>query len=91
MDFQHLMNFAKETNADLVIAALPVNEEDAKRMGIMKVRPDYSLAEFHEKPQEQEHLNSLRLPLSTLEQMMDGEVGIIVVPRGAHLPDGFIL
>ena len=75
MDFQHLMNFAKETNADLVIAALPVNEEDAKRMGIMKVHPDYSVAEFHEKPQEQEHLNSLRLPLSTLEQMMEGEIG----------------
>jgi glucose-1-phosphate adenylyltransferase len=75
MDFQYLMNFAKETNADLVIAALPVNEEDAKRMGIMNVRPDYSVAEFHEKPQEQEHLNSLRLPLSTLEQMMDGEIG----------------
>ena len=75
MDFQHLMNFAKETNADLVIAALPVNEEDAKRMGIMKVHPDYSVAEFHEKPQEQEHLNSLRLPLSTLEQMMEGKIG----------------
>lgn len=38
------MNFAKETNADLVIAALPVNKEDAKRMGIMKVYPDYSVA-----------------------------------------------
>jgi glucose-1-phosphate adenylyltransferase len=54
------MNFAKETNADLVIAALPVNEEDAKRMGIMKVHPDYSVVEFHEKPQEQEHLNSVK-------------------------------
>ncbi len=75
MDFQHLMNFAKETNADLVIAALPVNEEDAKRMGVMKVHPDYSVAEFHEKPQAQEHINSLRLPLSTLEQMMEGEIG----------------
>ena len=75
MNFQHLIQFAKETNADLVIAALPVNEEDAKRMGIMRVNPDYSVTEFHEKPQEQEHLNSLRLPLSALEQMMDGEVG----------------
>ena len=40
------MHFAKETNADLVIAALPVNEEDAKRMGIMKVNRDYSVTEF---------------------------------------------
>lgn len=75
MNFQHIINFAKETNADLVIAALPVNEEDAKRMGIMKVNPDYSVTEFHEKPQEKEHLNGLRLPLSILEQMTDGEIG----------------
>lgn len=75
MNFQHIINFAKETNADLVIAALPVNEEDAKRMGIMKLNKDYSVTEFYEKPQEQELLNHLRLPLSTLEQVVGGEVG----------------
>lgn len=75
MDFQHLIHFAKETNADLVIAALPVNEEDAKRMGIMKLNPDYSVTEFSEKPQDRELLNHLRLP-STLEQMVEGQIGM---------------
>lgn len=75
MNFQHLIHFAKETDADLVIAALPVNEEDAKRMGIMKLSKDYSVIEFYEKPQEQELLNELRLPLSTLEQIVGGKIG----------------
>jgi len=75
MNFQHLIDFAKETDADLVIAALPVNEEDAKRMGIMKLNEDYSVTEFYEKPQEQELLNHLRLPLSNLEKMVGGEAG----------------
>lgn len=75
MNFQHLIHFAKETDADLVIAALPVNEEDAKRMGIMKLNKDYSVTEFYEKPQEQELLNNLRLPSSALEEMIGGEIG----------------
>jgi glucose-1-phosphate adenylyltransferase len=70
------LHFAKETNADLVIAALPVNKEDAKRMGIMKLNPDYSVIEFFEKPQNQELLNHLRLPLAILEQMLEGEIGM---------------
>lgn len=94
MDFQHLMNFAKETNADLVIAALPVNEEDAKRMGIMKLDKDGFITEFYEKPQEQELLNHLRLPMSTLEQISRGDcddreflgsMGIYVFKRQALL------
>lgn len=94
MNFQHLIHFAKETDADLVIAALPVNEEDAKRMGIMKLNHDYSVTEFSEKPQDQELLNHLRLPSSTLEQMVEGRVdkrqflgsmGIYVFKRQALL------
>ncbi len=94
MNFQHIINFAKETNADLVIAALPVNEEDAKRMGILKLNKDYVVTEFYEKPQEQEILNQLRLPLSTLEMIGKqeikmpqflGSMGIYVFKRQALL------
>ena len=94
MNYQHMIAFAKETGADLVIAALPVNEEDAKRMGIMKLRRDGFITEFHEKPQEQELLNQLRLPESTLEQISRGandkrqflgSMGIYVFKRQALL------
>lgn len=90
MNFQHLIDFAKKTDADLVIAALPVNEEDAKRMGIMKLDKDGFITEFYEKPQEQKLLNHLRLPTSTLEQIARdncdtrqflGSMGIYVFKR----------
>ena len=94
MNYQHMIDFAKETNADLVVAALPVNEEDAKRMGIMKINRDCFITEFHEKPQEQELLNQLRLPASTLEKIRRGNgdkrqflgsMGIYVFKRQALL------
>jgi glucose-1-phosphate adenylyltransferase len=94
MNFQHMIRFAKETDADLVVAALPVNEEDAKRMGIMKLNKDGFITEFHEKPQEQELLSHLCLPTSTLEQIARGNndkrqflgsMGIYVFKRQALL------
>lgn len=94
MNYQHLIAFAIETNADLVVAALPVNEEDAKRMGIMKLTRDGFITDFFEKPQEQELLNQLRLPASTLEQISQGacdkreflgSMGIYVFKRQALL------
>lgn len=85
MDFQHIIHFAKKTNADLVIAALCVNEEDAKRMGIMKMNEDGFITEFHEKPQQQDLLNQLRLPSSgsdpSCERPFLGSMGIYVFKR----------
>jgi glucose-1-phosphate adenylyltransferase len=89
-----MIQFAKESDADLVVATLPVNEEDAKRMGIMKLDKHSFITEFYEKPQEQELLNHLRLPTSTLEQISRGDcddrkflgsMGIYVFKRQALL------
>lgn len=94
MDFQDMVRFAKETDADLVVATLPVNETDAKRMGIMKIDKDRRITEFHEKPQEQELLKQLRLPTSMLDQISGqstderqflGSMGIYVFKRQALL------
>jgi|694.fasta_scaffold00191_91 glucose-1-phosphate adenylyltransferase len=94
MNFQHMIQFAKESDADLVVAALPVNEDDAKRMGIMKLDKHNFITEFYEKPQEIELLNHLRLPTSTLEQIARddcddreflGSMGIYVFKRHALL------
>lgn len=91
MDFQELIYFAKKTQADLVVATLPVDEEDAKRMGIMKLNNHSFVEEFYEKPQEKELLNHLRLPASTLENITGqkinekkqflGSMGIYVFKR----------
>lgn len=62
MDFQHLLRFAQGTDADLVIASLPVDETEAKRMGLLKVNEDRFITEFHEKPQSRELLDHMRIP-----------------------------
>ena len=36
MDFEHILNFHKESNADLTVATIPVVDKDATAFGIMK-------------------------------------------------------
>lgn len=91
MDFQHMIHFAKETNADVVVAVLPVNREDAKRMGIMKLNKDHFITEFHEKPQNPELLDKLSLSQANRETLFKtsirddrnflGSMGIYVFKR----------
>jgi len=52
MDFTDILNFAKSQDADLVIASLPVCEEDAKRMGLLKINHQGLVTDFCEKPQD---------------------------------------
>jgi glucose-1-phosphate adenylyltransferase len=61
MDFQKMLDFASETDADLVIATLPINKTDAKRMGVMRINSQQFVTEFHEKPQQDELLSKLEL------------------------------
>lgn len=53
MDFEEMALLAEETDADVVIAGLPVNENSAKRMGIFKVDSDQRITHFVEKPQKE--------------------------------------
>lgn len=69
IDFQEMMNFAKRTNADVVVAALPVTAEEASRLGILKVNAYHFITEFYEKPKETSVLESLRSPHTILEQV----------------------
>ncbi|MBA3722521.1 MAG: glucose-1-phosphate adenylyltransferase [Parachlamydiaceae bacterium] len=69
IDFTKMVAFAKRTDADLVIASLPVNAQDASRMGIMKVNKNDFVTDFHEKPQDKALLQSLRCPSEILEKV----------------------
>lgn len=93
-NFQKMLRFAQETNADLVVAALPVDERNAKRMGLLKINEDHFVAEFHEKPQEQALLDHMRLPNIAIRHMgkdIDpnrcylGSMGIYLFKRQALL------
>lgn len=56
MNFSALLAFAKKTDADLVVAAHPVNENEAKRMGIFRLDESFMACDFIEKPQNPETL-----------------------------------
>ncbi|HRW58631.1 MAG TPA: sugar phosphate nucleotidyltransferase [Chlamydiales bacterium] len=61
INFKKMFDFAKQTNADLTIASLPVKEKDAKRYGLLKVNKESIIQDFFEKPQEEEILNRFKL------------------------------
>lgn len=62
MNLQEMVEFAKHKDADLVIAALPVEEPEAKRMGVLKVNGARNILDFYEKPQELQVLKEYQLP-----------------------------
>ena len=59
-DFQELFSFAKKTDADLVVAALPTGDEDVRRMGVLKVDSDGAITDFVEKPEDPTILENLK-------------------------------
>lgn len=60
IDFEEMLKCGISEDADLVIATLPVNEQDATRMGIMTIDSSYNIVHFHEKPQDKVVLNKLK-------------------------------
>lgn len=60
MDYNKMLAFHKEKEADCTIAVLSVSLEEASRFGIMNANPDGSIFEFEEKPKN---------PKSTLASM----------------------
>jgi glucose-1-phosphate adenylyltransferase len=61
INFQSMLSFAKEKEADLTIASLPVCKKDAKRMGLLKINTDGKILDFVEKPQEEDLLKKYEL------------------------------
>ncbi|MGP1412079.1 MAG: glucose-1-phosphate adenylyltransferase [Peptoanaerobacter stomatis] len=51
MNYQKMLNFHKEHDADVTIAVIEVPWEEAPRFGIMNTNPDGSIYEFEEKPE----------------------------------------
>lgn len=50
MDYEVMLDFHKENNADVTIAAMPVPMEEASRFGIVITDKDRRITEFEEKP-----------------------------------------
>ena len=50
MDYQHFVQVHRETNADITVAALPMDEARATAFGLMKINDQGRIIEFAEKP-----------------------------------------
>ncbi|MBC2578732.1 glucose-1-phosphate adenylyltransferase [Clostridium sp. DJ247] len=50
MDYENMLSYHKEKNADATIAVIDVSLEEASRFGIMNTNEDGSIYEFEEKP-----------------------------------------
>ncbi|MBB64245.1 MAG: glucose-1-phosphate adenylyltransferase [Waddliaceae bacterium] len=68
-DFRAMLHFAKTTDADLTLAALPIPASQAKRLGVLSIDKNYRVVDFAEKPQEEEVLKRLELPPELMEQL----------------------
>lgn len=70
INFQDMINFGVETNAGMLIAAQPVNEKEAKRMGILKIEHGGSkIVDFFEKPQDKLSLKPFYTDKETLTHL----------------------
>ncbi|WP_300370495.1 glucose-1-phosphate adenylyltransferase [Brachyspira sp.] len=61
MNYNVMLQHMLETGADIVVGTVPVVREDAKGFGVMLVNKRGQITNFHEKPKEDEALDSLRL------------------------------
>lgn len=83
MNYHKMIDFAKKSNAELVIAALPVIEKDAKRMGLLKLDEHSNIVDFYEKPTNQ-ILDRFALPSDPNQpQQYLGSMGIYVFKKAA--------
>ena len=91
INFDKMLSYAINRDADLTIAALPVNEYDATRMGLLKINDAGFVTDFFEKPKQQEQLDNFQLPpgffeewkLPKSETSHLGSMGIYIFKREA--------
>ena len=86
MDFNKILKTAKSTDADVVVATLPIKSSDAHRMGIMQVNEKQFVTEFYEKPKDLSHIKVLKNPYTLAHPGEDyylGSMGIYIFKREA--------
>ncbi|MGK5594761.1 MAG: sugar phosphate nucleotidyltransferase [Parachlamydiaceae bacterium] len=81
MNFQEMLHFAIEKDADLVVASIPVEESNAKRMGLLKRNSELFVTDFTEKPQDEKTLSDFSTEEG--EKPFLGSMGIYLFKRQA--------
>lgn len=90
INFQKMLEFAVEKKADLTVASLPIEEKNAKRLGLLKIDDDSKIIDFAEKPKESSVLQQFALPKpfykkwnlpNNFEKKYLGSMGIYIFKR----------
>ncbi|MEM7145680.1 MAG: glucose-1-phosphate adenylyltransferase [Verrucomicrobiota bacterium] len=68
LDFRRVIKEHLEAGADLTIATLPVNRDDARGFGIMQTDASGTINRFEEKPSDDDVLDKLRMPPAMLKK-----------------------
>jgi glucose-1-phosphate adenylyltransferase len=68
MDFRKLVKTHRDSKADVTIAVLPVTQEQASGLGLLRVDEDARVIGFLEKPKTLDQLNPLRLPPESFQR-----------------------
>lgn len=89
MDYRQLFEQHRQQNADLTIAMLPVEEEQVRQFGIMKVaakKDRQRIIEFVEKPTEPEIVKQYVCPKSYLDQInVSSDKKLFLASMGIYL------
>ncbi|MCH9621846.1 MAG: Glucose-1-phosphate adenylyltransferase [Chlamydiia bacterium] len=90
MDLDEMLMDAQEKDCDLLIATLPIDEEEATRMGVMKIDDKKEIIDFKEKPQEESLLQRFSLSRNQSskiheinERIFLGSMGIYIFKKEA--------
>ncbi|EFH40143.1 hypothetical protein ARALYDRAFT_494882 [Arabidopsis lyrata subsp. lyrata] len=92
MDYEKFIQAHRETDADITVAALPMDEQRATAFGLMKIDEEGRIVEFAEKPKG-EHLKAMKVDTTILglddkrakEMPYIASMGIYVVSRDVML------
>lgn len=89
MDYEVMLDYHKENNADITIAAMPVPKEEASRFGIVVTDDEGKISEFQEKPPEpKSNLASMGIYIFTWKVLKEALIALENVPGcdfGKHI------
>lgn len=69
MDYRELIRFHRANRADITLCVHPVMQDEAPRMGLLRVNDEYGVDEFVEKPNDETVIRRFVAPASLLEPM----------------------
>lgn len=86
LDIRAFITSHRQREADLSIAVKPVDREEARGYGIMRLDRDGRIVEFVEKPQQDAELDRLTLDAGTIEHLgLKAEPGTLLASMGIYV------